>query len=330
MAILRLDPWAPDYEGSYNELPEEQQSEQPLDTDFEVPAADWHAIGADTYTDFPELVFLDGSRRMEMRAYLEQEDGQLISGGLGTYATGTVVVRPGQPAEYGELRVRRVSFLAGGAATGQIAIRATGSWEGDLVYDNILTGAQSAGELGQELQKAMRDDERILAVRSSGDHPAALIILDGPLPRPVPGDRTVGYLKTIGVLRLAPEQMQVVKELKAGHRSPMYVVGNPAAGQAIIEWWLRLRDPQDWHFSLAGTVRLQVPYAAGEDWARRVAAWSCAALPGYASLQFQDPRAPQQLLPVRALEAELRRRMGHPGILRRRLLAGHFALEAGR
>ena len=51
---------------------------------------------------------------------------------------------------------------------------------------------------------------------------------------------------------------------------------------------------------------------------------SAVMLQRYASVQHKDPRAPQNLYPIAALERELRRRLGDPAYVDRRL-----RMEAG-
>ena len=46
---------------------------------------------------------------------------------------------------------------------------------------------------------------------------------------------------------------------------------------------------------------------------------SQAVLPRYASCEYKDTRAPQNLVPVAGLERELRRRLGNPALLNRAL-----------
>ena len=68
---------------------------------------------------------------------------------------------------------------------------------------------------------------------------------------------------------------------------------------------------------LTGIIRLEVRAVVGLETARHLANTSAALLVRFASLAMRDPRAPQNLIPVGALEAELRRRMGDPLIVRR-------------
>ncbi len=329
---LLLDQWGPDYDGTYNVADPEgtADSSRELEAGVELPEADWRPVQPGPVDHMPVTWFLDGSRRMEARAYLESDSGQLNIGGLGSTAVGAVLVRPGQRAVFEDtVQVRRWCLLGGGAQYTSIELPALPGWPGALRYEPH--GVPDAGPeaLMQGLQTLMRDQERLLAARIAAADPDALIVLDGPLPGRGASPHMLGYLKTTSVMRLDAEAMRVVRSLKAGERSPIYRVGASGDPTAFFEWWLRLRDPLQWQFSLAGTVRLQL--SAAPDAARRLnqakllADWSCRHLPGFATLQHQDPRAPQQLLPTRALEAELRRRMGSVELLRRRLLTGHFA-----
>ncbi len=133
----------------------------------------------------------------------------------------------------------------------------------------------------------------------------------------------LGYVKTIQKVKINTAQLAVVQRLEQGERSPLYVINPGSAQQQYFEWFMRLRDPRPWLYSLAGIVRLQAyagpdPDARLED-AINLANWLTLTLPKLASRQHQDPRAPQQLLPIRALEAELHRRMGNHAVVRRRI-----------
>jgi hypothetical protein len=81
--------------------------------------------------------------------------------------------------------------------------------------------------------------------------------------------------------------------------------------------FLRLAMPREVDHPLAGIVRVEVGAAVGIDKARRMASLSANLLPRFASASVRDPRAPQNLLPVGALEQEMRRRLGDPLLLRR-------------
>jgi hypothetical protein len=67
-------------------------------------------------------------------------------------------------------------------------------------------------------------------------------------------------------------------------------------------------------------VRLEMSAAAGLEAARRAAGLTAQHLPGLASTADRDPRAPQNLVPVGALEQQLRHRLGDPRWIRRMLM----------
>ena len=56
--------------------------------------------------------------------------------------------------------------------------------------------------------------------------------------------------------------------LEQGERSPLYLVRTRDAENSYFEWFLRLRDPRPWLYSLAGMVRLQA--YAGPNWSERL------------------------------------------------------------
>ena len=70
-----------------------------------------------------------------------------------------------------------------------------------------------------------------------------------------------------------------------------------------------------WH----GIVRCEVPAAHSIGTVTTLADASSCLLPRFASLPYWDARAPQNLVPIGALERELRHRMGDRGLVFRAL-----------
>jgi hypothetical protein len=68
---------------------------------------------------------------------------------------------------------------------------------------------------------------------------------------------------------------------------------------------------------LAGIVRLEVRAAIGLEKSLRLINYASSELPKFASSPIRDARAPQNLVPVGALEEELRRRLGDAVLVRR-------------
>jgi len=107
---LYLDPWSPTY-GSALETAEDgpsASSSAALDTDVEMPAADWHPITAPTSVEAPDVVlFVDGVRRIDANLKWESDDKPYPDAVLAaSYAAG--VVRCDLSNGVAELADRRV------------------------------------------------------------------------------------------------------------------------------------------------------------------------------------------------------------------------------
>lgn len=324
---LRLDPWAVEYNTAYH-AEGAGDGRTDVDTSVEGPWGRLKPQRAETRWD--DLYFLDGSRRIEARVLLEQDAAQVAFGALGSYGVGVVscCAHKSRHATFltGDetLFVRRVCALSSGHMGANFVLAETSSRLGALNYEVVGTPERDPEAVIRRLQQEMLDAEKKLASRLVSQNPAALIICDGPRPFLGSDENVIGYLKTIHDPKISETELSVVRSLEQGERSPLYLVKTRDADTSYFEWFLRLRDPRPWLYSLAGMVRLQA--YAGPQWEGRLEAtknladWSCLNLPEFASRQHQDPRAPQQLLPIRALEGELSRRMGSAQIIRRRVM----------
>lgn len=327
---LRLDPWATEYHTAYH-ADTVERTKATVDTGAECRSDAWHPIAPPLPEPlWDDLLFLDGSRRIEARVLLEDDDSQVAFGALGTFGVGVVSccsqgLRPARFERCEEWwRIERICALSAGQTLESFGVeRVLDSQLGTLLYRVCATDERDVDAVVRHLQSEMRDAERFLASKLTSALPDALLICDGP--RPFLGDEpnVVGYVKTIHDPKVGTRELEVVRTLSQGERSPLYMVGNERGERQYFEWFFRLRDPNPWLYSLAGMVRLQA-YAGPRPEAtlsrvQHLADWLCHALPRFASRQHQDPRAPQQLLPVRALESELARRMGHAQIVRRRI-----------
>jgi uncharacterized protein len=324
---LRLDPWAVEYNTAYH-AEAAGDGRVDVDTSVEGPWERHRPSAAETFWD--DLYFLDGSRRIEARVLLEQDAAQVAFGALGSYGVGVVscCAHKSRKASFlcGEetLFVRRICALSSGHSTANFALAATRSRLGELHYEVVGTAERDADAVVRRLQYEMLDAEKQLAGRLIAEDPDTLIICDGPRPF-IGGEKNViGYLKTIHEPKISETELNVVRALEQGERSPLYLVKTQDPDNSYFEWFLRLCDPRPWLYSLAGMVRLQAyagpEWAARLEWTANLADWSCLHLTPFASRQHQDPRAPQQLLPIRALESELARRMGSAQIIRRRVM----------
>jgi uncharacterized protein len=313
---LRLDPWATEYNTAY--YADEVAQATPDHIDPYVETQDWKAI-----TPLPndltweKLLFIDGSRRIEARLLLEDDQEHLAFGAMGTYAVGVVNCCPKQSrqASIYETHVKRICALSSGHTMDNFFIAPLGKQLGVLEYEVVSSNYREAEAVVMKLQEVMLEEEsRIASCLAQEEN--TLIICDGQRPHLSKDANVIGYLKTIHDTRLSREHLAIVRLLEQGQRSPIYQIN--VKDSFYFEWFLRLRDPRPWFYSLAGMVRIQA-YGTVLCEVLELANWTCHTLPKFASKQHQDPRAPQQLLPIRALESELKRRMGNPQIIRRRI-----------
>lgn len=320
---LRLDPWGvePGLASQAEEVPA-QRSEVVLDVEY----SRWRPLRPPPPALlYDRLLFLDGSRRVEARALLERATGGPVFSALGSYGVGAVACCPqqGRPAEFVALEVERLCVIGSSQTLPDFIVPASRAGQlGMLSYRVVSIALTEPEAVVRRLQFAMLEAESLMALRLS-QQPEVLVICDGPRPRIGEAERVVGYLKTIHELRIGEPELAVVRHLEAGERSPLYLLKGVASEHDTFQCFLRLRDPHPWLYSLAGLVRLQ--FYAGRTpeqtlpRAALLADYLAALLPRFAGRGHQDPRAPQQLLPVRALEQELGRRMGDLQLIRRRL-----------
>jgi hypothetical protein len=328
-----LDPWVPEYGG---ELPSERgdapDDDLDVDPEAELPRARWAPLApAATDAAAPGLAFVDGVRRIEAHVLL-RGGGQVAHAAFGSLGVGAVLCADGR-ADVAAVRVERVLAIDSGVSLPDAVEVAPG-----LLYQPLTTSERSPEAPLLRLQEAMRAAEETLASQSAA-RDDILVVCDGPLrpaafadgphaaPQGDPGAAReqgrsapplMGFVKRLHTTYLEPELMPVVARLPPGTRTPLFALRAPRRF-ARLAWYLRLDAPQAGEFDLAGVVRLEVADTLGLGEARRLADLSARLLPRFAPSRGRDPRAPQNLLPIGALESHLRRRMGDPRLARRRL-----------
>jgi hypothetical protein len=245
------------------------------------------------------LVFVDGVRRME--AHLTLESGGTVTRAItGAHGVGAVVCTPGAVPRWESCVATRYVIWEGGQAV-PLPPGAGFSWR----LDSLPPGATSTAEM--RLQNLMRDAERDLAEDLADE--TRVVVLDGPLNRVrTQGKHVVGYVKTHWRIPLDDAGRAVVASLRPGQRTSLL-----APRDDVYTAYLRL--PTTGAAGAWGaTVRLEVPSHVGVT---QAAAWAdhvSALLPRYAGIPHIDPRAPQNLQPVAALERHLRHLLGDAGL----------------
>jgi len=303
-----VESWDPAY-GLPGEGLELDDSSADVVVDVERPAADWApldvappapaglpgAIGA--------VVFVDGVRRVDARAWVHGDDGSVTPALCASYGAGAV--RCDGSARVAAVLVERGLFTASPNAA-DVRTRA-----GD--YPVRTVGSTRAEALPLALQARMAQLE-IAASEAACDGDCDLLIVDGPLRGRGHLPNAVGFIKTHQVAYLPPAQHAVVGALAAGQRTPVF-----ATGRAFARYASYLRLPNGAGTPWAGVVRLEVPAELPVAVAVALVEQAAGVLPRFASHSHKEPRAPQNLYPIAGLERELRRRLGDEALLYRAL-----------
>ena len=302
--LLQLDPWMPEYEGSVEIDPAETSV---AGIDSTVEDSNWKAVEQSEPRALPTFYFIDGVRRTDARVMAWSPSG-LIHGLLGTVASGAVRSK-GRDAVFDRCDVCRFLILGGGYKRSEVM--SVGEFK--VEFDGVASTATAPADLGGELQELMRQLEAKIAESVIGSD--KLVFIDGPLAYISSLGAVVGVIKRISQPYLDTARFALVTSLGIGQRTPLFLISDGKRDR--YSWYLRVGERRHFDHVLTGIVRLEVRAVAGLETAKQLATISAWSLVRFASVGARDPRAPQNLVPVGALEAELRRRMGDPLIVRR-------------
>ena len=320
--LVTLDPWSVDYGsavGFEEETPDEDSS---FEVDPFVETQEWSSAISPAAIPLPDSVaFVDGVQRVEYWARVDDGEAALSNAVFASVAVGAVVSRAGQATMSCE-HTQRVFGVAGTVRAEPMVVR---SGKNELVYQ-----VERAKELGQRaayqaIAIVRRDLEHLCVQKMLSNHP--LVIADGRLDRPEASDnQLVGVAKTLHQLYLKGEQRALIARIGSGERTPIFQISDSWGSR--YSWFLRLPYTRRIHHSYAGIVRLEVPMASSQA-PSTVADMLTHNLPRFASRPEHDPRAPQNLLPVGALEKRLRHELGDVAYIRR-LIEDCIATGGGR
>jgi hypothetical protein len=310
---LFVDAWDPAYgaslEGAGGDGPVSPSTAQ-VDPDVEVPAARWAPLDAPAGVRCPDIVLMvDGVRRIDAGLWTAEDDGASYAGLAASYAAGVVRcdLRRGV-AELAGARVERGLFTASPSA-------------GDVVAGSVRYTVRRVSGTGEasKLPAAVQGPLTALEVEVSGsarEDETDLLVVDGPLRNRRHLPHTLGYVKTQHSQYLPAALAQVVTALRAGQRTPVFLLGTAWGGYS---WYLRL--PGTTGAPWSGIVRVECSPDLTAVQAAGLAALSQVTLPRFASSSYKDPRAPQNLVPIAGLERRLRGLLGDARLLHRALTA---------
>jgi hypothetical protein len=309
---IRLDPWSVEYEGAI-QIGDEGQ--EPARVDIRVESPVWAAVRPGDAPAPPAVAFVDGVRRIEHRLLVEDGD-RTVFGLLGSYGVGATVVH--RAARVAHETIGRVAVTGGGLRIAPFAAP-IGDGRGGAIFEAVSEPQNTPAAPVEGLQKAMRASEAGLAERLAAE--VTVVFLDGPLTYVTAGARgpVVGFVKRLLRSYLDPAATALLPRLGVGERTPLFLV--EAAREPRYSWYLRIGEGRPIDSALTGIVRLEAPSRPGLEVARDLADLSARELPRFASNRGRDPRAPQNLVPIGALEGRLKHLLGDHAVIRRAIEA---------
>ena len=319
-----VDGWDPNYGTSLDVESDIGEAAVRVEVEVERDQAHWSPISP-TRAELPDAtVFVDGVRRIEARVWIDNvgTDGDAgpsneASAALcASYAAGSVCCC-GAGAHLLTSETRRGLFTTASHAV-DIDTEAA-SYAAFCTEPNEMRGL--AATLSAALQHQLLELELAAAVEARTALPAHgigdqldLLVVDGPIRGQAELPHALGFIKSHQTAYLAPRLHGIVGTLAAGERTPVFLVGT---SWDRYSWYLRLPclRGQPW----AGIARVECAHNLSADQVVELANVSQVVLPRFASAEYKDPRAPQNLYPVSGLEKELRRRLGNSALLYRAL-----------
>ncbi|MEV0378712.1 hypothetical protein [Nonomuraea sp. NPDC050643] len=308
MTGFTVDPWDPGYAAALavEALSELGSTSAELVLDVERPAADWKPVTPGPGAIAPEtLLVADGVRRIDARVWVHDADTPMPFPGIAaSYAAGIVRCGPGG-ADLAEIEVNR-TLISASPNTPEVKTA-------HAVFRPSKAADSSFEELSLALQRQVTQLEVDLAVRHRTVNDD-LLLVDGPLRGRTHLPRTVGYIKTHHAAYLPSPQAGVVGALGPGQRTPVFLMGTSWRRHA---WYLRLpvQSTAPW----AGVARCEAGADLDPAEVVRLADAVTLALPALAGVDYKDPRAPQNLVPIGGLEKLLRHHLGDARLLYRAL-----------
>jgi len=301
---LHVEGWAPEYGAAVEH--DDQLTPAEGSVDVTVEDRPWEPIpGTDDGVE--RVAFVDGVRRIDARLLLDADTGP-VAGLCASYGVGAVVWDRRVPrSEVVDATVGRVAVLGSGQAPSLPPLA------GGLAYTPVSVPDDDPASLISAVHDAMRRAEARLAEQLAGD--GLFVVADGPLYEYAPGDK-IGYVKSHRRTYLTGDEAGIVGLLPAGHRSPLFTIGE--GGYRRYSWYLRLADRGAGH-SWAGIVRCEASAGLDRERVSLIADRCAAVLPTVGSEPHIDPRAPQNLVPIAALERHLRHLLGDAGLVLRSL-----------
>jgi hypothetical protein len=309
---LRLDPWQAEFGPEFSGLDDHSMDPgEDAELEIERKLAFWAPLDAEPMDSLPaDVWFIDGVRRLEARVIARIEDS-FSHGAFGSYAVGAVRLTS-TSATFDRYITGRILAVCGSELPPR-EIHLTPA----LVYRPVRVSESEPDAPVRAIHSEMRKTEEVLGRELAAD--SSLVVADGPLTFEEPSrGAAVGYIKRVMRVYLPKPQLALLAELKLGQRTPLIAL-RTSKRFSRLSWFLRLAEPRRGDSEFSGIVRLEVAESVGVPRAQALASACCLLLPDMRARRGLDNRAPQNLLPIAALENFLRRKLGDERTVRRRI-----------
>lgn len=318
---FRIESWGNDYEPPIqisDFLPRTESQIDPV-----VETSNWNRFVSPQASAMPNrLIFIDGRRRLDA-ALVGGSGDKVVYGVFGTIAVGTVVVDRSVPqASCSQIKIRRVLGFGGDTEAVSTSIPCPLGSSTNLVYEAVKARKENTPETrGDIIQSAMLAAEEQLVREQQTDDADTLVIRDGRLPYDSP-NYVLGYIKTMHKNYLSEQYASLLWKLAPGERTPIFLIIEKNLPR--YSWYVKssssnVCSQRLGYHDLHGIVRLEISSEIPWERVLEIANQSKYLIPLYASHPLRDPRAPQNLAPISALERELGRRMGDARLVKRRV-----------
>jgi len=268
------------------------------------------------------IAFVDGVRRTENVVYIEDTyNPVVVEGAFVSIGAGALVLTYGRVNSLEEslrkYKVERYFLLRDNLDVGQPFLRLR-TQAGVLEFKV----EKANKELSPYVNELMANLELDIAQAVYSGKLADIMITDGTLHYVAKVKRLpfVGYVKKHRKLYVYPEHIEILRQLKVGERTPLVLIhsqptidGKNTSHLDKFTWYVKLRDGE----GISSIARLEVPADIGVEEAIEIANLTTYLVPKFASTEFNDKRAPQNLIPIKYLESFLRRRLGSQSLIRR-------------
>lgn len=265
-----------------------------------------HHPGRPPLPDDVSLAYVDGVRRAEALLIAPDDAGEQAHGMAGALAYGSVLIEGRGRPVFGPCQVERLTIW--GSSRSDAALpEGPGGWR----WESMSVDSTEIHAPLRALENRMIIGERRLARELAG--PRRITLVDGTL-RPMSNEklRVVGYVKTHHRRLLDLAHHRRVPQMDVGWRTSLFRVGDER-----LSCYVRIAAQSSMGSPWAGIIRIEMFAALGLPEAADIADRVAGLLPRFAGVAHRDPRAPQNLQPVGALENHLRRLLGVPGLATR-------------